>query len=477
MNSVTTINAIATLSKSASTDGLPTPRRYWAVVAIWLTLAMAVLDGTFVIMALPEIARQMDTTPALSIWIINGYQLAITMLLLPVAALGDRIGQRQVYLAGIGLFLVGSLTCAGSNSFSMLVAGRVVQGMGASCIMSLNAAMVRSIYPSAQLGRGIGYNAMVLSLSSAAGPTMAALMLGVVSWPWLFLINLPIGLAALVIAIKALPEDRGRGRSFDWRSAALSGVMLGSIVFGAETMARESSRAGVALLATGAVAGIFLLRREWSRPAPLVPLDLLRVPIIGLSALTSVVSFGAQMIPFVALPFYLQWRLGLSIFETGLLMSAWPLVVIVVAPVAGRLADRYPAGLLGGIGLAVFAVGLFMLAQISIGSSPFGIAWRIAVCGMGFGFFQSPNNRIIIGSAPRHRSGAAGGLLATSRLLGQTWGAVTVSSMFNLGGLGATPTLFRGAAVVAALAAVISLLRLRTPRVDANPLLKPMEQS
>lgn len=425
---------------------------------------MAVLDGAILNVALPVIANKLGTSPASSVWIINAYQLTITILLLPVAAMADRIGHRPIYLGGLGFFLLGSLVCALSSSFEVLVAGRVIQGAGAACIMSLNAALLRTIYPSAQLGRGIGYNALVLSLSSAAGPTFAALILGIAPWPWLFFANMPFGIAALAIAVWALPRGSGHGKPFDWTSALLSAATMGLIVFGAETMTRDSARTGALLVTLAVAAGALLIRREWSQTAPLVPLDLMRIPILGLSIATSIVSFGAQMIAFVALPFLLQSELRLNILETGMMMTAWPLAVVVVAPIAGRLADNHPAGLLGGIGLAIFAFGLVLVAQIGTGSSLPGIGWRIAVCGMGFGFFQSPNNRTIIGSAPRERSGAAGGLLATARLLGQTWGAVTVASSFRLGGVASAPLLFRGASVAAALGAAISLLRLSIRR-------------
>jgi DHA2 family multidrug resistance protein-like MFS transporter len=441
-------------------DGLPVPRRYWSVVGIWLALTMAVLDGAIANVALPTIARELGASPASSVWVINAYQLTITVLLLPLAALGDRIGYKCIYIPGLALFTIGSGACALGHTLGLLVAARVFQGIGAACIMSMNAALVRATYPAKMLGRGIGYNAMVISMAAAIGPTLAAVILGIASWPWLFLINLPIGVAALIVGRKSLPDPHGHGQPFDWLSAVLSAAMMGCIVFGAEMFAREGAALGGALVAAGVAAGAALVWREWGDKLPLMPLDLLRIPIFSLSIGTSIVSFAAQMLAYVALPFLLQSVLGRSVFATGLLMTPWPIAVGIAAPFAGRLADRMPSGLLGGVGLVVFAGGLFLLSRL--GSSPgnFDIAWRMAVCGLGFGLFQSPNNRTIVSSAPKPRSGAAGGMLATARLLGQTAGAVAVGVAFHLAGVKITPTLLLAAAIAALVAAGISLLRL-----------------
>jgi len=441
-------------------DGLPVPRRYWSVISIWLALTMAVLDGAIANVALPVIAHQLGASPAASVWVINAYQLTITVLLLPLAALGDRIGYKCIYIPGLALFTVGSVGCAAGGTLTLLIAARVFQGVGAACIMSMNAALVRATYPAKMLGRGMGYNAMVISVAAAIGPTLAALILSIASWEWLFLINLPVGIAALAVGRKSLPEPQGHGRPFDWASALLSAAMMGLIVFGAETSARVSATIGIAMIAAGIAAAAALVWRERGEPRPLMPIDLLRIPVFSLSICTSIVSFAAQMLAYVAIPFLFQSVLGRSVFATGLLMTPWPIGVGIAAPFAGRLADKVNSGLLGGIGLAIFAVGLFFLSRLGPSPDDFSIAWRMALCGLGFGIFQSPNNRTIVSAAPKPRSGAAGGMLATARLLGQTAGAVAVGVAFHLAGVRITPTLLFAAAIAAVVAAAISLLRL-----------------
>jgi DHA2 family multidrug resistance protein-like MFS transporter len=455
-------------------DGLPIPRRYWSMAAIWLAMAMSVLDGAIANVALPTIARELHAAPAASIWIVNAYQLAITVTLLPLAALGDKLGYRRVYVAGLAVFTIGSLGCALSHTLTALTAARVLQGLGAGGIMSINAALVRFTYPKRLLGRGIGLNALVISISAAVGPTVASAILAVASWEWLFAVNVPIGLLAIAMAARALPKTVGSGRRFDWVSALLNAAAFGFLITGAESTARAGLAAGLAQLAVGAAAGGVLAWRELRQETPLVPFDLLKIPIFGLSIATSVVSFAAQMMAFVALPFYFQAVMGKTAVATGLLMTPWPLAVGLAAPIAGRLADRYRAGALGGAGLAVFAAGLFLLSMLAPGAGDLDIVWRMAVCGLGFGFFQSPNNRAMITAAPMHRSGAAGGGLATARLLGQTSGALTTAIFFHAAGTHASTAVMASAGSVALLAALVSLSRLRlAPRPRPEPLNRP----
>lgn len=208
------------------------------------------------------------------------------------------------------------------------------------------------------------------------------------------------------------------------------------------------------------------MRRQLHQAYPLLPVDLLRIPIFSLSICTSICSFWAQMLAMVSIPFYFQKTLGLSEIETGLLMTPWPLATMVMAPIAGRLVERFHGGMLGAIGLGVFALGLLLLALLPAAPSHLEIVLRMLVCGAGFGLFQSPNNHTILSSAPRQRSGGASGMLSTARLIGQTSGAAMVALLFNLFGGNGTHAALIGAALFAAVAALVSALRLTQPRVQ-----------
>jgi DHA2 family multidrug resistance protein-like MFS transporter len=442
-------------------DGQPVPQRYWAIATIALGITMAVLDSAIANVALPTIAHDLHTNAAFSIWVVNGYQLAITISLLPLASLGDILGYRRIYLAGLAVFTLASFACALSHTLALLALARVVQGFGAAGIMSVNTALIRFIYPQRMLGRGIGINAVVVAISAAAGPTIAGGILSVASWPWLFAVNVPIGIAAFLIGFRALPKTPNATHDFDVAGAALTACTFGFLIGGIDAGGHgEAGRFVAVQLALAAVCAFLLVLRELRRPHPLFPVDLLRIPLFGLSVGTSVCSFAAQMLALVSLPFHLQQKFGYSAVQTGFLITPWPLAIAVAAPIAGRLADRYPAGLLGAGGLLVFAAGLITLAFLPQRPDFVDVAWRMAMCGLGFGFFQSPNNRAMIASAPRHRSGGASGMLGTSRLLGQTTGAALVALLFGRIAQHATGYALFIAAGFAFAAAIVSSLRL-----------------
>ncbi len=441
-------------------DGLPVPRRYWSIAATILGIMMSVLDSSIANIALPSIAHDFDATNAASIWVINAYQIAILAALLPLASLGEIVGYRRVFQSGLVVFTLASLGCACSNSLLTLSIARVVQGLGAAGIMSTNAAMVRFTYPQKMLGRAIGINAFAVATSAAIGPTVASAVLAVAPWPWLFGINGPIGLVAFLIATRAQPESPRVERPLNYVGAALNAGTFILLASGLQALAHDAAEPlALVQLAAGALLGYMLVRHELDRPSPIIPFDLLRIRLFSLSVATSVASFLAQMAGLVALPFEIQ-RLGRSAVETGLLMTPWPVAVAIAAPIAGRLADRYPAGILGSFGMICMAAGLALLAAFPEGGSAADFIWRMALCGLGFGFFQAPNNRTLLAAAPRSRSGAAGGMLASARLLGQTLGAAGVAILFRAYPQSGSNVILWCAAAIALTAALISLARL-----------------
>ena len=467
------------LGDDLAEGGLPLPQRSLAILTIALATGMAVMDGAIANIALPTIAVDLHATPAASIWVINAYQLAVTVTLLPLASLGEIYGYRRVYQLGLAVFTAASLACALSHSLLGLTAARVLQGLGAAGIMSVNSALTRYVYPRSMLGRGLALNALVAATCSAIGPTVASGILSVSTWPWLFAINVPVGLAAFAIAVRVLPATPLAANRFDGGSAALNAATFGLLIIGVDGYAHgEAALAATVELAACAVLGVLLVRRQLDRASPLLPVDLLRIPLFRLSVATSILSFAAQALAFVALPFWLQGSLGWTATQTGLLMTPWPVATAIAAPFAGRLADRHPAGLLGGIGLAAFTAGLLLLAALPAGAGAADISWRMAVCGVGFGFFQAPNNRAMISAAPLSRSGGASGMLGTARLLGQTFGAALVALIFGLSQQGVRPALLLAAGFSAA-GALASLLRLRpgvapaTPAIPATPVRSP----
>ena len=444
-------------------DGLPKPQRYWAILTLMVGLAMSCLDTAIVNVALPAIAKDLHTSAADSIWVVNAYQLAVMISLLPFASFGDIFGYRRVYRFGLVLYTAAALASALATSLDMLTLGRALQGLGAAGVMSVNTALVRFTYPRRQLGRGIALVSIVVAVSSAAGPSVAAAILAVATWPWLFAINVPIGIVTFLLSFRYLPYTAPSEHRFDLWSAGLCAAMFGLLITGINGIGHHhQALAGIAAEFAGAIfVGWLLVHRQLSQAMPLLPVDLFRRPIFALSVTTSVCSFVAQGIAFVALPFYFHDVIGASAVEIGLLITPWAVMTAILAPIAGRLADRYPAGILGGIGLAVLASGFVLLATLPAHPATADIVWRVALCGCGFGLFQSPNNRAIVASAPRHRSGGAGAIQGTARLLGQSIGAALVALVFGVtgGGRGATTAIFI-AAGFAGIAVLASLMRL-----------------
>ena len=445
-------------------NGLPTPRRYWSVVAIWLAITMAVLDASIANVALPAIARDLHAEAAESIWVVNAYQLAIVVALLPLAALGEILEYRRIFQVGLILFVLASIGCTFAHTLPQLTIARAAQGFGAAGVMSVNGALIRYTYPHDQLGRGVGLNALVVSVASVLGPSIASAILAVGSWQWLFAVNVPIGIAAWLLGRAALPESPKADRKLDVIAAGLNVLTFGLIIVGVDIFTRgDGSWLGLVVAGLGVACAVALVRRSLSQPKPLAPVDLMRSWMFSMTVLTSVASFAAQMLAFVALPFYFQAAQHRTQVETGLLMTPWPLGVGVAAPLAGRLADRFSAAVLAGAGLAVLALGLTLLALMPADVSSVGIGVRMAICGLGFGFFQAPNNRTMLSSAPIERSGAAGGMLATARLTGQTIGATLTAILFRMSGEGAVTALVAGAAFAAA-GSVVSFTRLAKRR-------------
>lgn len=426
-------------------DGLPARERVRALWVIIPGILVTVLDGTIVNLALPDITRELHATAAQSIWVINAYQIAIIALLLPLATLGDVVGYRRVYMVGMALFTAASVACTFADSLTTLALARGLQGVGAAGIMGVNAALVRLTYPRALLGRGIALNSMVVAGGTVAGPSIAAAVLSVASWPWLFAINLPIGVFCLLLGRSALPHNLSRADShgISWLDVGLNILMFTLVVLGLDGLGVRHEGPGdggqavpVWLAATelmlGIAIGIFYVRRQLKQPLPLFPVDLLKIPVFALSMGTSIGAFCAQMLAYVGLPFLLLDSYGRTHLEAGLLLTAWPVGIAITALVAGRLIGRMSGGVLGGTGLGLMALGLALLALLPAQPSNADIVWRMLICGMGFGLFQSPNNHIILTSAPAHRAGGAGGMLGTARLTGQIMGAVLLAMIFGV---------------------------------------------
>lgn len=460
-------------------DGLPTPRRYLAILAISFGTALVVIDGAIATVALPTIARDLATDSSAAVLVVTVYQLVLVMTLLPFSALGERIGLRRLYQFGQVVFTIATILCFFARSLPFLLVVRGVQALGAAAALSVSSALVRSIYPASQLGRGLGVNSVVVSSSAALAPTLGGLVLAVAPWPWVFASAVPFALVSLLLG-RHLPEPTRRDEPFDVLGAVQCAAMFGLVISGLEAGVHGNSPVvAAAIVAAGIAIGVIFVRRELGEARPIMPVDLLARPVLALSVLGAFTAFIASQAVILSLPFRLQHAYGFSPSQVGAIIAPWPLTIMFVAPAAGALSDRVPAGLLGGIGMALATAGLLLLGFLPPAPHYLDIAWRMALTGAGFGLFLSPNARLIIGSAPRERAAAAGGLISTNRMIGQTLGATLVASLlaFGLGG-GRVPALV--AAALALVAGLCSLARLnpaiRNPPREEVAQVQPAQQ-
>ena len=445
-------------------DGLPKPRRYWAIAAISFGTALLVLDGAIANVALPTIARDLGVSNAVVTNVVTVYQLVLVMVLLPFSSLGDRIGHRRFYQAGQALFLVASALCLLAESFFVLIALRALQAVGAGMALSVSAAMLRQIYPARQLGSGMGVNSVIVASSSALAPTLGGFIVEHAAWQWVFAAAAPFAVVSLLLG-RALPEPVRQERPPEWLSGLWSAATMLLLIGGLQLATHENAAIGAGLALAGLASLLLLVRRERARTAPVLPVDLLARPVLGFSALGAVACFVSAGALMLSLPFRLEEGMGYLPQQVGLLLLPFPLTMLVVAPLAGWMSDRIAPTKLGVTGMAIAIAGLLLLAfmpdQAPESGGEFAIGWRLALTAVGFGLFFAPNSRLLIGQAPRERAAAAGGLLSTSRLLGQTMAAVTVGILLA-GGAGLGPTPLFVSCALAVVAALCSLARFRS---------------
>lgn len=442
--------------------GLYGRMRLWAMTAITLSILLSILDYSSANIALPVMAQDLGVSPAGSIWIVNAYQFASLVTLLPFSALGGRIGYARMCEIGIVVFLLASILCAVASSLPFMMFARALQGLGGACIMSVNLALVRLVYPTAELGKGIGLNGLMIGLGVAAGPSLGAFILAVANWHWIFWINIPLGGMALILGIVALPKAQHYTQTFNLLHALLTIAALGCLVIGLNMCAHgQHILPGSALLCGGSVLIILLWGQQNKVEAPLFPADLLSRPVMMQASFVAILSFIASNFFLISISFTLQEDFGRSSIVSGLLITAWPIGVVLASPVSGRMADRFSSTVLASFGLLIMASGFAFLLSRPLTADNFSIAACIFLAGMGSGVFQPPNNRIIMSAAPKGREGGASGVVSLSRLSGQTLGATAVALVYRLQTGHAAQICLIMAMAIAFVASMTSFCRIR----------------
>jgi MFS transporter, DHA2 family, multidrug resistance protein len=449
-------------------NGLEKPKRYFAIFAISCGTALMVMDGALPNVALPTIAREMNIDSSSAIMIVSVYQLVLVMTLLPLSALGSRIGLRKMYQLGLCVFIGSALLCFLAPNLPLLLAARALQALGAAAALSVGSALIRSIYPANQLGRGLGINTIIVASAAAVAPILGGYIVSVANWHWIFVATVPLGLLSLVVGQRALPNVAGHNQPISPLGALLCALSFGLLISGLLALARGYHLpTSVAVLILGALAAVVFVRRELNQALPILPVDLLANRLVTLSILGAQFAFIGSMTFILSLPFRLQEHFGFSPSEVGAAIAPFPLAMMVSAPFAAMLSDRYHPGILGGIGMAIATSGMLLLALIPEGATQLDIAWRMAVCGTGYGLFLSPNAKLIISAAPIARAASAGGLISTNRLVGQALGAALVTALLAAGHGSDSSPAFLGA-VLTFFAGICSIARLRNKRTGTD---------
>ena len=409
--------------------------KYVAITSVLIVLVMTVLDVSLVNVALPVLATEFNVTESATVWLVTIYQLIIVMLMLPLSSIGDQFSYKRNFMAGLVVFTIGSGLCALSQNFTMLFISRGIQAIGAGGVMSVNIALTRLIYPRNILGRGLALNAMFIAVATATGPSLAGWILSVTTWHWLFIINLPLGVIAFFIGIRTLPKNPHvpEHPSMDWPGSLMNILFFGLLFYGLGNITAPGYLPFCIILLLGAlVVGYVYVKRELKKDHPMFPVDLFRIRLYSTSIMTSTSSFIAQNLTIISLPFLFLSVLKFSELTTGLVMTPWPLATMIISPIAARWIERHNAAYTAAFGMIIFMIGLMLLVFIPINAQVWDIVWRMAVCGVGFGFFQTPNNIVMVMATPVERTGAAGGMQGTARLTGQTFGSTFVSIIFSL---------------------------------------------
>jgi len=408
--------------------------RHGAYFSIIVGVFVSVLDATAINLLLPSIADDFNASTSSAILIINAYHISILVMLLPLAAIGERIGHSKVHLYGFALFTIASLLGSVVESLEALVTARILQGMGAAGIMSVNAALLRLSFPEALLGRKLAAISMAAAIASVSGPALASVILSIASWQWLFALKVPIGVIAILAGYGNFPHNDSQSPAFSGASLLLNTATFSFFFIGLSLLTSDLHEnallTGWIMIVIGVLLAGVYFRHQLRQPQPLFPLDLLRIRDFSLPIAASTGAYLALTIVHIGLPFTLLHTYLYDAYQASALLLAWPLAMILFSPLAGRLVGRCSDGAISSMGLLIFAVGVFSLALMSAQPTDMGLFWRIFLCGAGFALFHVPNNHSIVTATPLERSGSGSAMLSTSRLTGQSLGAACIAMLF-----------------------------------------------
>jgi EmrB/QacA subfamily drug resistance transporter len=412
------------------------PAKWQILIAVMVGSIMGPLDGSIVNTVLPDITRYFDTDISIAQWVPSIYLLTISCLILLYGRLGDMIGYKKVFLCGLGTFTLTSILCGVSQSIWMLVAFRALQGLAAGMMMAVGFAIITSAFPPRERGKAMGMFAISIAIGLGLGPTLGGVIAEHLSWRYIFFINVPIGVAAMIMGGRIIPMgEKKPDQRLDWPGALAALIFLGCLTLYANRGEDWGwlSPTGITLLVIGLVFAVIFFIIERKSTQPMLNLSLFNNRAFSMANLSALLSFMALYAVIFLTPFFLVFVLQYSILKVGIVMVAAPAATLFVAPASGIMSDRIGTRLLTFLGMVITTVGLFALSSLDQSSGVGDVVWRLVIIGAGMGMFQSPNNSAVMGCVPPPYLGIASGILAAMRNVGMVLGlAVAGAVLYNI---------------------------------------------
>ena len=396
---------------------------------------MATLDASIVNVSLPTLAHELEAPFASAQWITLAYLLVITGFLLPAGRLAQIVGTKRLFLIGLIIFTFGSLLAGLAPNIWSLVAFRVIQATGGAITQALGPGLVVGVFPPTDRGKAVGLILTAVSAGLVTGPVMGGLILGSLGWPFLFLINVPVGLAAIALGIRVLPgSDNPTGGECDWIGSATLMAGLLSLLLGLNQIQRLGLTSPVvtALVVLGLALLLTFARRQSTTPEPTIDPAMFQVRDFTTATIAGYLTFAGMATQILLLPFYLQHVLDLPVQQIGLTMVIVPALMGLLGTPAGILADRTSARVVGSSGILISAIGLALLGTLSAETPPLMIGVRLTIIGIGYALFNSGNSSMLMGAAAISNRNQASAVLALARNLGHStgqalWGTIWAS--------------------------------------------------
>jgi EmrB/QacA subfamily drug resistance transporter len=407
--------------------------KWLAMLGVGMGIFTATLDLSIVNISLPTLVEDLNTSFSVIEWVILSYVLVVTSLMLGMARLGDMRDKKKIYMTGLGIFALSSLLCGLAPNVYWLIGFRAVQGIGSAMLQALGAAIITEVFPAQERGRALGLIGTTVSTGIAVGPPLGGLIIGTIGWRWIFLVNVPIGLLSLWVIRRSVPNFTSKpNQRFDAPGAALLFVTLATYALGLTLGQHNGFDTGLVrgLLLTSALGLVAFIYTEMHAPQPMVDLRLFKNPLISMNLVMAFLVFIAMAGMYI-MPFFLQYVRGFSTQQIGLMLMVNPIVMGIIAPIAGTLSDRFGSRGISLIGLALIVVGCLSISTLHSRITALGYILRLIPFGIGQGMFQSPNNSAVMGSVTRERLGVASGLLSLSRTLGQSTGVPLMGALFT----------------------------------------------